>query len=146
MGIMSVTAGNWLSQHGGRSSTQSSKDGTRCGALLLFFSRPVRRSARATPSLHPRAGGGARTTSGRAAHATRDATRAARGESERRVPSELAVRVFSETAVLGFAPFSPPTPRALLLPPLRSPRPPTGGGARTTSGRATHARGAAHPA
>ena len=70
---------------------QSSRDVAR---VVLFSSLlSFRRSARGAPSIHPHAGGGARITSGRAAHATRDATRAACGKSERRAPSELAVRV-----------------------------------------------------
>ena len=68
---------------------QSSRDVAR---VVLFSSLlSFRRSARGAPSIHPHASGGARITSGRAAHATRDATRAGCGKSERRAPSELAV-------------------------------------------------------
>ena len=48
---------------------------------------------RARLSLAPPRAGGVRTTRGRAVHVAHGATRAARGESERRAPSELAVRV-----------------------------------------------------
>ena len=72
------------------------------GAHGLYFARrlvawwslccPVA-SFRARLSLAPPRAGGVRTTRGRAVHVAHGATRAARGESERRAPSELAVRV-----------------------------------------------------
>ena len=64
-----------------------------CGALFSSLLLSFCRAARGAPLILPHAGGGARITSGRAAHATRDATRTARRESERRAPSELAVRI-----------------------------------------------------
>ena len=118
-----------------------------CARVVLFSSSLLsfRRSARGPPSIHPHACGGARITSGRAAHATRDATCAARG-------SPSAARPWSSrsglagTAVLGFPGASPCSARA---PALFAPLPETAGGrgARRTSGRATHAvRGVAHAA
>ena len=101
------------------------------GARGLYFARrlvawwslccPVA-SFRARLSLAPPRAGGVRTTRGRAVHVAHGATRAARGESERRAPSELAVRVRGRNGRPGL----PPAPRALLLPSLRSPRPPAG--------------------
>ena len=68
----------------------------------LLLSSSLVPSLRARRSLDPPAcrRGGARITSGRAAHATRAATRAACGESERRAPSELAVRVLRACGAL----------------------------------------------
>ena len=53
---------------------QGCRGALRCYSPPRFFSRPVRRSACAAPSLHPRAGGSVRTTSERA-----DARRVRRG-------------------------------------------------------------------
>ena len=89
-------------RHGWFSPPQSSTDVARVvlsSPLLLSFCR----AARGAPLIHPHAGGGARITSGCAAHATRDATRTARGESERRAPSELAVCVSRAGWSLGSA-------------------------------------------
>ena len=71
-----------------------------CSLLLssLVLSLRARRSL---DSPARRRGGG--ITSGRAAHATRDATRTARGESERRAPSKLAVCVSRAVWSLGSA-------------------------------------------
>jgi hypothetical protein len=115
--------------------------------VVLFSSSLLsfRRSARGPPSIHPHAGGGARITSGRAAHATRDATRAARGSPSAARPRSSRSG-FAGTAVLGFPGASPCSARA---PAPFAPLPETAGGrgVRTTNGRATHAaRGAAHAA
>ena len=117
-----------------------------CARVVLFSSLlSFRRSARAPPSIHPHAGGGARITSGRAAHATRDATRAARGSPSAARPRSSRSGL-AGTAVLGFPGASPCSARA---PAPFAPLPETAGGrgVRTTNGRATHAaRGAAHAA
>ena len=118
-----------------------------CARVVLFSSSLLSfcRSARAPPSSHPHAGGGARITSGRAAHATRDATRAARGSPSAARPRSSRSG-FAGTAVLGFPGASPCSARA---PAPFAPLPETAGGrgVRTTNGRATHAaRGAAHAA
>ena len=118
-----------------------------CARVVLFSSSLLsfRRSARGPPSIHPHAGGGARITSGRAAHATRDATRAARGSPSAARPRSSRSG-FAGTAVLGFPGASPCSARA---PAPFAPLPETAGGrgVRTTNGRATHAaRGAAHAA
>ena len=87
-------------RHGWFSPPQSSTDVARVVASSpLFFSRFVAPRL-ALPRSTRMPAGGARITSGRAAHATRDATRAGRGESERRAPSELAVRVLRACGAL----------------------------------------------
>jgi hypothetical protein len=86
---------------------------------LVLLSSCLSRSARAAPSLLPRAGGGALTTSGRAAHATRDATRAARGESCGAL-SEFAARVCVPGVLCFAALFSPLRARRSLAPLLAS--------------------------
>ena len=87
-------------RHGWFSPPQSSTDVARVVlSSPLFFSRSVAPRA-ALPRSTRMPAGGARITSGRAAHATRAATRAAYGESERRAPSELAVRVLRACGAL----------------------------------------------
>ena len=87
-------------RHGWFSPPQSSTDVARVVlSSPLFFSRSVAPRA-ALPRSTRMPAGGARITSERAAHATRDATRAACGESERRAPSELAVRVLRACGAL----------------------------------------------
>jgi hypothetical protein len=87
-------------RHGWFSPPQSSTDVARVVlSSPLFFSRSVAPRA-ALPRSTRMPAGGARITSGRAAHATRAATRAACGESERRAPSELAVRVLRACGAL----------------------------------------------
>ena len=99
----------------------------RCGGLLFLSSRPVCHSARAAPSLHPRAGGAHATPR---AGARTHATRAAPWESRRGALSQCAARVRS---VL----------RCSLLPAPRAPLPRSatrlGGGSTTAIGRAAHA-------
>ena len=87
-------------RHGWFSPPQSSTDVARVVlSSPLFFSRSVAPRA-ALPRSTRMPAGGARITSGRTAHATRAATRAACGESERRAPSELAVRVLRACGAL----------------------------------------------
>ena len=112
-----------------------------CGALLLLSSLVP--SLRARRSLNPPARRRGRAHHERARGA-RNARRDARGswESERRAPSELAVRVHGKRP--SWAP-----PCSAHAPAPFTPLPETAGGrgGRTTDGRATHAaRGAAHAA
>ena len=110
-------------RHGWFSPPQSSTDVARVVlSSPLFFSRSVAPRA-ALPRSTRMPAGGARITSGRAAHATRAATRAACGESECRALSELAVRVLRACGALLLLSSLVPSLRARpsLDPPTRRP-------------------------
>ena len=112
---------------------------------LVLLSSCLSCSARAAPSLLPRAGGGALTTSGHAAHVTHDVARAARGES-RGVLSEFAARVCVPGVLCFAALFSPLRARRSLAPLLASTEAPgPRAGVRRTRRDARRASRAASP-